>query len=60
MRKNILWIFFCLLLCQCSLTQAIGQNDYVTRKTATEKQKKIYKKGNEQKNPEQVNKGFSE
>jgi len=44
MRKNILWIFFVLLLCQCSSTQVVGQTDYVTRKTASEKLTKSYKK----------------
>ena len=46
MMKKILWIFICFVFVQCSSAQpGVGNGDYVTRKTASEKLQKIYKKG---------------
>lgn len=46
MKRKILWIFFGLFLAQLSLAQPPSNvKNYVTRKTASEKLKKSYKKG---------------
>ncbi len=45
MRKNILWIFLVLIFTQCSSAQPTTGGNYITRKTASEKLKKTYKKG---------------
>ncbi len=45
MRKNILWIFMAFVFAHCSSAQPTTSEKYVTRKTASEKLKKTYKKG---------------
>lgn len=47
MRKKISWIyiFFIFVFAQCSSAQPTTGENYTTRKTASEKLKKIYKKG---------------
>ena len=44
-RKNILWIFIAFVFAHCSSAQPITSEKYITRKTASEKLKKTYKKG---------------
>ena len=45
MRKNILWIFMILVFINSGLTQPTKSKQLITRKTASEKLKKTYKKG---------------
>lgn len=45
MRKNILWIFMIFVFAHCSSAQPTTSGNYLTRKTASEKLKKTYKKG---------------
>ena len=44
-RKNILWIFIAFVFAHCSSAQPTTNGNYITRKTASEKLKKSYKKG---------------
>lgn len=44
-RKNILWIFIAFAFAHCSSAQPTTSEKYITRKTASEKLKKTYKKG---------------
>ena len=44
-RKNILWIFMAFVFAHCSSAQPTTSGKYLTRKTASEKLKKTYKKG---------------
>jgi outer membrane protein OmpA-like peptidoglycan-associated protein/Tfp pilus assembly protein PilF len=44
-RKNILWIFIAFAFAHCSSAQPTTSEKYITRKTASEKLKKSYKKG---------------
>lgn len=45
MRKNILWIFMILVFINSGLTQPTKSKQLITRKTASDKLKKTYKKG---------------